>query len=359
MLSYQSARSGWKIILAGAVFATAVAEARPYRDDRRGFALELLDGWSLAPRFGETEAMVFERQFSGRRGHRRGTLSVRPIADDIADDQVQVELQRVWGVSHGAVQPLGSLPAGIRTRWSRRYRPDRPGWGEAHALETAGPRRFLVTLEAAPRDRRRFRNDAGVFLSTFRPLAVRKTAKARSSDVEASTRVKRSPRGEAGFVDVTGQWVRPDGATLALEPGGRYVLADVSGGYRWQNGQLILTRADGSLQSFTVELRGDRLILSTPSLAQPLVLTRFRPKVALTGLWVAALPQGTLVLRLGRDGRFALGAHSGHWRVETDRLVLSKSKTEVITYRWHLADDVLTLNGGDLDAPLELRKRKG
>ena len=376
VLSYQSVRSGWKIIfLFVAVVSTpvgfcasAVALAGPtdepptetdrlYRDERRGFSLELADGWALAPVFGETRAMVFERRFSARRGGRRAALSIRPIRLDRADADVWAELQRVWGPRRGRAEALVPVP----TEWRYRYRPQSDRRGEAHLLTVDGAR-FLVTLSAARQDMARFRADAAARLRTLRrvrPTSTTERGRGRRGDSEAlntSNEASTAPA-EGAASAVVGRWVRADGPALVLFRDGRYRLADISGRYAWRAGRLLLTRTNGKPQAFHAELRADRLVLKADGLPAPLVFDRFRPERALAGVWVAVLPKGTLVLRLGPDGRFALGAHRGRWSVHGARLELRKSETEVLAYTWALADDGLILSGGDLDRPLKMARK--
>ena len=347
VLSYQSARSGWKIILAvsfGCLIALP-ASARPYRDERRGFELDLPDEWRLAPAFGETDAMTFERPFSARRGRRTGTLSVRPIGIEIDDQRVQAELRKVWGPPSGPVHPLSPRLPRATLGWANGYRPAPEVRGQAFLFRFQATR-FLITLRAAPRDLRRFRREAALLLQSFSPLRGPST----------TTRVRRSTRPRPAR-DLTGHWVRDDGAALIFGSNGEYSLADLDGQYHWQDGLLVLSRADGGTSSFSVTRRGDSLGLSAPGLPAPLSFTRFRPRLALAGTWIATLEKGTLVLTLAKTGRFKLGAFEGDWSIDGRRLVLRKSATEIIAYAWQFSRNVLTLSGGDLDAPLRLTKR--
>lgn len=154
-----------------------------------------------------------------------------------------------------------------------------------------------------------------------------------------------------------GHWVREDGAALRLSSDGRYTLADVQGRYELNGSDLRLTSADGRVLQFRIRIKGDRLELGSPALSSVLTFVRFRPERALTGLWVAHLPNGTLMLKLGGDGRFALGAHTGAWSIDGEQITLTKSKTEVVTYTWQFSAGELTLNGGDLDRPLRFKRR--
>ena len=371
VLSYQSARSGWKMIFAGVLPGVVVGllassvRAAPYRDDRRGFSLELTEGWRLAPRFGETEAMVFERRFSSRRGRRTATLSVRRLPVEVTVARLQAELQRVWGDRVGRAAAIDPAPPGLRHLFGWRYRPQgeaRTRSAEAHGFVTDG-RRFLVTLESAPRDVARFRIDVGRLLSTFEALAVRTPALRPANDRVLRAGAPKAgapappPRPNASATVIVGRWIRPQGDPIEFFADGRYRLADVSGRYRWRSGQLELTGTDGASRRFTVVRRGDRLEMVSSALPKPLVFERFRPMVALAGLWRADLPKGTLILNLQRNGNFALGSHRGRWSVEGARLVLRKSKTEQLTYNWKLSVGILTLSGGDLDRPLLLSRR--
>ena len=324
----------------------APARARPYRDERRGFALELPKGWRLAPQFGQTEAMVFERRFSVRRGGRRAALSIRRVNADVVDQQVQEELHRVWGKSVGSAPRLAP-PPNMKTAWSRRYRPSSDVDAEAHLLST-GTTRFLVALNASPRDLRRFRSDVRRLISSFRPLGA---ASPTPRPVPPARPLRRAPQ-------LVGHWVRNDGASLIFDADGTYTLADVTAPYAFKEGRLHLTDAEGYVQRFEILQEGDRLELRATALSAALVFQRFRPRVALAGVWVARLSKGNLLLKLGSDGRFALGAHQGKWSVRNTRLILEKSKTEVIAYTWTLSGRILILTGGDLDTPLRLAKRE-
>ena len=350
VLSYQSARSGWKVLFVLAVVVTASpAHARPYVDERRGFSLELTDEWIVAPQFGETEAMIFERRFSARRGRRRAALSVRRV-DGASDTQVQAELQRVWGSAIGPGQPFDASPPGGRFLWSLLFEPSVTRTAEAHLLRV-GSTRFLIGLQASRRDLARVRREAAALVRTFRsrsPPAPRPTIRAK-----APARRPKSGGAPKGFV---GRWIRPDGAALVLASDGAYRLAEIEGRYELRGDRLHLSRPDGGTQVFRAQRTGDRLELSAPGLDVALVFRRFRPEVALSGRWTTKLPKGTLVLVLRRDFRFALGAHEGTWRTAGDRLILEKSKTERITYMWVLSDGVLTLSGSDLDTPLKLTR---
>ncbi len=357
MSSYQRAHGGWKMFLVvGLIVAwSAVGVARPepdgvraYRDERRGFALELPTGWRLTPRFGEAAAMVFERRFSARRGRRRAWLSVRRVPEDVEPDRVRSQLEDVWGAPIGEAPPrpaVGPPTFSVTVAWAFQPRPDERA---AAYLAEASEGRFLVTLRSKARDRRRFHREAEAVLRTFRPLPV-----VVPGQHAPANRVEPSPP------NLTGRWVRSAGAPLVLSADGSYRLADVRGRYRWQRGRLLLTRATGGQQVFDARVEMDRLFLSAPGWTEPLVFRRLRPEVELAGLWTARLAKGDLVLKLAGSGVFSLGAHNGRWSVEGRRLTLRKSKTEALTYEWEISNGVLTLSGGDLDRPLKLTRGEG
>ncbi|MEM7675501.1 MAG: hypothetical protein AAF449_05805 [Myxococcota bacterium] len=337
------------MILALIMVVSGPAEA--YHDDRRGFALELSSGWRLRPQFGDSEAMVFERRFSHRRGRRSALLSVRGA--DVELPVLRTELRKVWGEVTGDADILSPLPpgAGVIAAWT--FPPQNGRRREVHVYRF-GARRFLFTLNAVSRDFSLFRQDTAALLGSFR--VVERAAKRRRASASRPSRKRPSPT-ESSAPNLVGRWVRQDGAALTLYADGRYTLADVEGRYEQVGARLRLTRIDGGILEFRVRVRGDRLELGSSALASVLIFERFRPEQALTGLWVAHLTNGTMMLKLGSDGRFALGAHTGTWSIDGPRLTLIKSKTEIVTYSWEFSAGELTLNGGDLDRPLKFKRR--
>lgn len=78
----------------------------------------------------------------------------------------------------------------------------------------------------------------------------------------------------------------------------------------------------------------------------------------LTGTWSGTLEGEPLVLQLGKDGGGSLNGEPILYQQFGEALVIQDSSGEVVSYVIQQKGDVLTVSGGNLDAPLSLMRGK-
>lgn len=347
MHSYQSAGSGWKAALFAAVVLLFATGARPYEDTKGRFSLQVADGWSLSPQFGDMSGMVFEKPVPGRLGGGSALFIVR--ADPVG------------------ARTLDSYVAEIEAAFSRM-----PGFakGKSASAQIAGRTGLLKTYRTKGRrlEARFVQANGFHFLLHFEaPRAAMKTlapqAKAMVRSFSPGRTVARSPVAPeppptSAFAPI-GRWKSSSGLVLTIDEDGTYQLADVRGTYRVDGRQLVLSRPSGKRTSFSFELDdvAGRLVLASPKLPKPMVYRRASapkpPKRSkLIGKWRATKVEPVFELTLTEAGGFVLGPYSGKWAINGSSLRLAKSETEFITYEFRFEGARLVLSGGDLDRPV-------
>jgi hypothetical protein len=344
-------------VLAVAVLAIA---ARPYEDTQHRFRLDLAPGWELAPRFGDTLGMVFEKTFPDR--HRSGLalFMVRIAPPGTAGTKTYAgAIERAFESQPG-YRSLGEqrTRVGVYPGFVRRYRMNVADGAklekrvEAHFFEAEG-RIFLVHVEGGSREMEKIGGDVRAMLASF----VAHRAAEESPDIDPPD----APRSEAqaSRQELTGRFVNADGLMLTLDDGGTFSLADVTGTYEVQGDQLSLITG-GKRQSFRFALGPDGLELTSPKLPKPIVYRRApkaTPRTAgdVVGSWQAMGADARLDLEA--NGRFRMGDVEGTWSLAEGRLRLEKSPSEVITYDVERTGDRLILSGADLDRPATFQKR--
>lgn len=332
------------------MIAIVLVGARPYEDTQKRFRLDVAEAWSLAPQFGDTSGMVFERKVPEREGGGSALFIVRadPSGGRALGDYVsQIE---------GSFAAMPDFRAGTsravevagRGATQKRYRTR--GRRLTSTFVEANGFFYLLHFEAPRRAARRLWPQAQAMLGSFRPGRVQ----ARSP---VATTTARAPEVEAPV----GRWQSKSGLVLLLEEGGRYELADVSGTYRIDGGQLVLSRPGGGRQTFGFTHDDDRLVLTSPDLSSPIEYRRAaapRPPSTekLFGRWRSVKTDPPFELKIDPAGTFVLGPYSGKWSVDGSALRLEKTDVEFVTYDFRFAKKRLVLSGGDLDAPVSFRR---
>ncbi len=361
MTSYQSA-AGLSKRLRALVVAAALAGlgAAPYEDARRGFRLELPDGWALAPRFGETQAMVFTREVRTRRDRGLVSLTVRSEAGHPTFTAFVEAQERALSAQPGFARlgerraPLGGSPALLR-EYRAELAPGEEKRLRAYFLP-APDRAYLALVEGRARDLERVDKELAVALASFRTLGV------------SAPPPPPPPRAEPGPGAVAGRWENDDGLVLVLGSDGGFVLGELTGRFELDDRTLTLVIPGQGREPFgyTLDATAGTLVLESSNLEAPMTYRRrgagqaapapraAAPAGGLAGDWRAG---EAVVLRLGADGRFELGSHRGTWSAEGALLRLDRGGGEVISYRHRLEGAELVLEGADLDAPLRLTRR--
>lgn len=327
---------GGLLLSLGLLGGASPASARPFEDPARGFRLELVRPWALAPGFGQLRQMRFEAP--GGIGLvvellKPGQAASAVIAARLRDAGARPQ-GAARGLRIGRQRAAGSLAAG-------------PGGRMVGAFQYSdGGREFLLTL-SCPRERWSVaRRQAEALLADFGALAPAGSVQAPLRHPEAAS--------------VVGRWQGEAGQRLRLDKGGRLSLGGHRGRYRWVGDQLELQLAGGAPRRFAVERPGPGRLRLTPTQGTGRIEYRrldAELPAGLVGRWratVGAKPR--LVLWLKASGQFQLAARRGRWSATDGQLALRVSAETQLHYRYRLRADRLRLSGGDLDDPLLLRR---
>lgn len=338
--------------IVGMVLLAVVA---PYADTQGRFRLELAEGWSLAPRFGDPGGMVFSRAGVGHHPH-------------AVQFEVRVEGRGMGPPAERAAAYLAAktgrdTPSGQAARVGR-Y----PAWRAVAQYEgttpIAGPRvatvwaltadqvDYLLIFDRSRRDENRYRREVRAMLRSFVPTAPAPDPGRPKSTLSPPA----EPPPEAAPV-LVGRWRSAAGVELAFSADGRFILGDVFGRYVVRPpATLELERPNGTKERFSFEQTADQLVLRSNRLGKPAVYTRIERKdppavdrESLIGIWRALASQTRLLLKLERGGQFSLGPYTGTWTLEGDRIRLARNAQETVTYRFTFKKEVLWLSGGDLE----------
>ncbi|MCA9548669.1 MAG: hypothetical protein KC933_01455 [Myxococcales bacterium] len=320
------------------LLAASLAVGLPYQDTRGRFALELPEGWALAPRFGDTDGMRFERRLSARVGGGVAHLTVhaRPDLDPRAQARAEAAELRAAGyrVKEGRAKVGGQAALRVTAeRGGEVIRDDHvPG--------------FRIRLEVQGRQLRPVSREVKAILRSFRAGAP--ASRPPDEDVEAP------PPPPAPRADLVGRYESDVGTVLELDAQGGFRLGGSAGRYQIRGDSLTLAPTGGKTLTFTFRLSADALVLSAPALKAPMVYRRAAASEggrggSPAGRWRAAGPDGPVELLLSPDGRFELAGQQGQWVVDAGMLRMRRSETEVVSYRFTLSDHALRLSDGDLD----------
>jgi hypothetical protein len=328
--------------------------ARPYRDTKDRFSLDLAPGWEMTPQFGDTLGMVFKKLIGKRRPTMAlfmvrvappGTAGSRTFADATEEVFAAQPGFRRLGESKVAI---GGQPAFVR-RYEAQV--DRESGIkkriDAHYLEAKG-NVFLIHVETTSVERPKIENDVTAMLASFAPGSGASVA---------------APPPPSSSAAIAGKWINDDGLILLLEPDGSFALADVGGRYETAGDSLTLIIPEKGRESFTFSLGDKTLTLRSPNLGAPMTYRRVESQVRhhkpeeLVGAWETVGTSQSVALELRKSGKFTMGEFSGKWRYERGQLHLERSKSEVITYDVKLEGDRLILAGADLDRPIALRRK--
>ncbi len=369
MPSYQSEAAPSRRLGAAVLVSSLLClGAAPYEDPRRGFRVELPQGWALAPRFGDTQGMVFARTARTRRDSGLVHLMVR------AESTAPTFTAFVAAMEEGlAGQPgfarvkehkgrLAGQPALVR-EYRASVGEDLEKRIVAHYVP-AGGRFFLVQYEGRARDVERVQGELKAMLDSFAVLDVAGGPAPRSSPVPAAV-------DEEALV---GRWENDDGLVLVLGSDRGFVLGELGGRFEVdaRTLTLVIPGKGRELFTFTLDAAAGTLVLESPNLDAPMTYRRdgarreklerpssapapasSSPEAGLRGRWRAA---AGVELFLGSDGAFVLGPHRGRWSVEGSTLRLARSGAEVLSYRFRREGPALLLEGGDLDAALTFQR---
>lgn len=338
--------------------ACLLSAARPYRDTKDRFRLELAPGWELSPQFGDTAGMVFKKKLGRRRGVGLAFLAVRVAPEEMESARAFARSLEPALQAQPGFRSLGEARAqvGGRPALLRKYRASFDGYPglkkriDSYFLEAHG-RVFLLQVTSGERERRRIERDVQAMLASFVPMGGRRPEPRRPR-----------PRTQA-VPSLAGRWVNDDGLVLFLAKDQTFTLADVGGRYEANGDALTLIIPKKGRQEFTYQLVSDRLTLRSPDLPGPVTYRRDDrgPKKHtagdFVGSWETVGTAKPIPLELGKDGDFRMGEFEGTWQYEAGRLQLRRSKSEVITYDVRLAGGRLILSGADLDRPIAFRRR--
>jgi hypothetical protein len=342
-----------------ALFAIALLSiaARPYRDTKDRFSLELAPGWEMTPQFGDTLGMVFKKLL----GKRRPTMAlfmVRVAPPGTAGSRTFADATEEVFASQPGFRKLGEsrVEIGGEDGFVRRYEAqvDRDSGIkkriDAHYLE-AGGNVFLIHVETTAAERPKIEADVSFMLSSFEP--GRSTGRS-------------PPPPPPSSAPIAGRWINDDGLILVLEADGSFALADVGGRYEASGDSLTLIIPEKGRESFSFTLGEKTLTLRSPNLGSPMTYRRVdaqgkapshHRREELVGAWETVGTRETVSLELRKSGKFTMGEFSGKWRYERGQLHLERSKSEAITYEVKLEGDRLILAGADLDRPIALRRK--
>lgn len=377
--SYQSAGRAVKSlgaarVLAVLALATLTTASRPYEDARRGFRITLAEGWALSPLFGDTEGMVFRRDISSRRGEGLALLMVRSVPLPAGGlEAYMAGVERELGAQPGfrrledRTARIGGREAEVRvyrTLVSAESRLEKQI--RAHFLAASG-RAYLIHLEAPPRDLARIEPEVEAMLASFEVLGPRREGVSDPRPTRPS---------------LAGRWVNDDGLVMVLGADESFALADVAGRFEVKGDTLTLVIPGQGRESFSFVLDpgAETLTLSSANLEAPMVYRRGGRSAeaprksggdapgdapgtgpadpsAIAGTWETSSGKNTVRLTLRKDGGFRLGPHAGKWSASGGTLRLERSATDVISYRFHVNNGALVLEGGDLDGPVSFTRR--
>ena len=348
------------------VWSCRADASSPYSDTKGRFRIELAHGWALAPRFGDTHGMVFERAFRFEKHSSVATLSIH--AYDMEGDRLRESVA-------ATDERPDADPEIRRTRTSRsrvgrhdaasteyRRQPSRSDAARdirIHRFD-AHERRFFVRLECDARDCERVRADVEAMLASFVSL-------------EGTTTNSTTPKEDRSHM--LGRWIGPTGAMLLLRQGGEFELGDARGRFTASGGKLSLARGSGATHVFayTIDDGGEVLTLRSSALREPAIYRRARTEAAppvdspadvvptperLAGTWTRRTDDRTVTLVLDANGSFSLDRVSGRWTLASGGLRLERTATETITYSGRCTHDGLVLWGGDLDDPIRFARAK-
>lgn len=327
----------------------ALCAGAPYADTRGRFALTLPDGWTLAPRFGDTSGMRFARTLAARRGGRTAHLGV----------EVREEGAAGW--------PAQTAQRLADEGFSTRERPGRVGGRRAvRVTATRGSERidcrflddegvgFRLCLEGEVVDLRLLREEVKVILRSFRGPP----APSADPPMDAPAPERPAPTGEVPRA-LLGAFESGAGTVLVLEAEGRYRLGDSRGRFEVQ-GQLLELRPErGAPVAFTYEVDPEGLTLRSARLSAP---ARYRRRGAadppelsparIAGRWQS----GEVVLVLEAGGAFSLGSEEGQWMLEDGLLRLRRKNGDTVSYSATLKSGTLRVSGADLDRTVTFRR---
>ncbi len=336
------------ILLIAAVGGQALAT--PYEDTQGRFRLDLGEGWTLAPRFGDTQGMVFEH-----RGTRRGEVAVFMVRVQEAEGSLQS-----WG--EALERGIRGQPGFQRLRSSRTTISGQPARVQNYRAlipQTSGVQKRMRWYLMAAGDRFYLLHAEGE-QRLFRRLLPEFEAMVRSFRIP---KPKRPQSAASAMPSLQGAWVAESGLVLSFQADQRFRLSDLSGRYELSGDRLILHpegRAEQRFQ-YSVDLVKGTLTLQAPGLPKPIRYVKRSAKISqkeptkrsdprsLLGRWKA----GGIILVLRADRSFSMGKNfSGQWRAKDGRLELIQSKSERLSYRYRVLGGHLTLSGADLEKPV-------
>lgn len=366
--SYQSTGSVWKAHVRGGLLlalSVALIGATPYEDTQGRFRLALPDGWGLAPQFGDTFGMSFEKPL-GR--DRVATFLVH--VDPVSADDVGGFADAVEGLHDASRQyrRLGEEKARVAGQQAvvRRYAAVGASGGRVRVQAwyvRAGKRFFHLRTWAPSGMLRSVIGEVEGMVASFHPGAA--AARGRRPGGGASAR-----QAEVAPDELIGVWWNAEGVRFALGGDGGFVLGGAEGRYRIEGRELILKPSSGGTLRFSYALVRGGLELKSPALDKAARYTRRRAAASTSergteaaaapiGAWKTSTPKGPMILTIAADGAFSMGTMRGTWVVEGDRLVLAAAEGERASYRFKQRGSTLTLSEGDLEKPLTLRKVAG
>lgn len=325
----------------GVLLVAAAPGPGTYEDTKSRFTLDLPRDWKLAPRFGDTFGMTFERALEGQ-ATTALTVHVDPaIAQDLAGFAVAAE--KAWQ-SAGPITMRSTSRVKVADRPALVHDADQAGRRiKAYFLESDG-HYYHLRFEVPPGQARTVEADWEKMVASFRPGA--------SAPKAADPKLPPSiPPG------LMGSWRGKAGVAMTLRPDRTFAMGGLKGRWSIDGASLVLVVPGRSPLRFTMVLDGDVLELSTPNLEAPVRYDRAAPEdTSLAGTWRST--SGTTLV-LSKSGHFEMGDLAGQWEDRDERLSLrGDGGAEEVTYRYSLADGVLTLAGGDLEAPLVLKRAK-
>lgn len=347
-------------IATGLLSIALLTAAKPYRDTKGRFEVELADGWALAPQFGDVLGMRFERSGQPSDEQVHFVLHVDSVSGSTLESMSDAAQQR-YGRGR-RLERIDRKPIQIKSgRWLRSQYRTPTGRAVAFVSQLAG--QTFVGWAEFPKNTRRFEPDVRAMLDTVRrpsKSGVSPTA----SPLSAASRPAVAPRAAA---KVVGRWESDAGVVFILAADGRFQLGSKRGQYELHGSNLRLLLPGKSPRAFEVEVGEDRIVLRSNKLKRPGVYWRkaaersaSTPKAGSPiGSWRTQTPSGPMVLDIRRDGSFSMGAMNGTWTATPGQLTLEASSGAVITYKASVSGGALVLEGGDLPRAVTFEKSSG
>ena len=211
----------------------------------------------------------------------------------------------------------------------------------------------LLHFEHLQSESKRFRRDLKAFLGSYKAFAGRKV-----------------------YGALIGNWQSLDGGPdLVLGEDNRFRLKPLRGTFSATASRLTLHLEEGA-ERYRYELRGKDLTLFSTNLPGPAryrrtAKARFAQKSVrkqkakaigsgdLIGKWSALDSPAVepLVLHLAPSGSVSFGPLAGRWRFRRGLLTIRSVSGTSVTYTASIQNDLLILDGGDLDQELRLRRQ--